>query len=388
MEQAHRQFNFEIENKVEGMKAFSYLRSLMEPSWDDNIAHPFRDMLSWISRVSYEHLIFFERKLRAVEDAKGFSHVAAKLGIHSTFANAWLEIETAFRLKLGGLQIQFVDESKTKDRQTPDLLVFSGSDGYWCEVTSINPPDKDPRVSLTVKILQIAREKKVIISGEIEKPIAVDQWEDFESQLRNAAERASTDHKLEMLARQGYLRLCVRQSGLEQDIPVGIRDGIQYGGDDETHLERIARRITAKCNDSYDRCPCRRGIIVVYDRLMGDEEFNEILKSDTPKPADCLSRREDVLGVVLVSSTFTTKGDSDMPWWVHQVRNPQGGSPAVVKGRVFDVYSLPLAQSEGLVIWSEMCSGREAPVEISRAFLDYKVNVSKFLQSAENCSPM
>ena len=73
MEDFHRQHNLAIPNRDEGMKAFSYLRHLMEPLWDNRARHPFENMLSWISSVSYDHLILFARKLRFLEDTEGFS---------------------------------------------------------------------------------------------------------------------------------------------------------------------------------------------------------------------------------------------------------------------------------------------------------------------------
>jgi len=363
MEEFHERAHTDHPNGAEGMAAFRYFRSILEPNWvdADSNKHPFHHWITFASTHHYDRLILLRRRFELVQDTVGFRSRAKRLAHRTEYLSAMTEIETGVKLRLQGIQITFPRE---KSGDTPDIIADIGGQRYWVEVTSVNPPALETSfMNLLGGLMGTSMKLKVTVGGFAIAHFTEKDIRAIESDVEHAANEIAGKDGVRKVVVPGKAIFYVGSGTGVSDIPEKWRGGFQaWRSRDRPASERIIAKICDKGKKNYlEGGP---GFLVLYDWMVPHEEVDKILENPEDDLGLVMAVHPQILGMTLVVPS----------------ESAPRMYPAVIvssKTRESRIHALPDMTTERVVLWRNVHATAELPSMITSAFLEYPSALSR-----------
>lgn len=355
-----------------GRRAVRHISSVLGPIWKDELTgqHPLRSRIGWAGARNYEWLEQYARKLHTATSIPGFDAVLARLGHPDEYVGAFAEIEVALKLHLYGLEVSFVP---TEADASPDLTVNIGRTAFNVEVTSLNPPDEESRVTDLLSIITAAQIRKAVTGGYISRAPRQDELEKLAVSVVQAIDRAYTEHSVEKVNVPGLALIYAAHRDLAMSLPEDCRGSFRfiqpYPRSIEERLGRILRN-KAKQTISGDR----PGLLVVYARMIGLEGATNLFEDPRDDIGAVIPSFPKLAGLV-VTAPLTGVG------------LPDEGEKRVEGDRTLVYLKSSIDEFEATVIWRNPHADLAMPSVLLEAFDDYSVRLGNLAALPDGISP-
>jgi len=362
MERFHLSAHSSLPNGKQGLEAFRYFKSLLEPYWVDvdSAKHPFHNWVGIASEFHYSHLIMMRRQFELVEHAAGFRTLMKRFAKRAEYLSASTEIGTGIQLRFRGIEISFPHGNSG---DTPDIIASIDGQQYWVEVTSINQPSAETSfMNLLGGLVGISVDKKVTIGGFAIAHFTPADAKAMEREVELVAEEVTGRDAYQRVVIQGKAIFFLGSGKKVNEIPEQWRSGFRtWSSRAHPPVERIVAKICDKGRKNY--LSGRPGFLVLYDYLTTHGEILNMLENPDDDPGLVMTLHPKMMGMTLmIPSRFIEPRPTPL------VLPP-------VPNREARMMQYRSSGSEMVVLWRNPYAEEELPLAIQSAFLDREQSV-------------
>lgn len=370
-EQLHTRYAKEFPETEAAVGAIRRIRRVLGPFWKPQGFHEHPWSMFIMVAPRPRELTHLALKLETLERIPGHEKILPRLGSPDTFPAAWHEADFALKLSLNGFWCRFVPE--TKDPRW-DLEAEIGGEIYEVEVTSLNPPLEDQlSATLSSAVFTVMVQYHVAVGGVafISSDRATGHaLSQFTEGLVTAAKRARAEATCIRVNEPGLATFQVAAPEAVHRMDPKWKGAWTLEYRPPLPKDRkLSQTIAEKAGRQFSRT--RPALLAVYDRLLTDEEEEQLAANDFSVQVGTY----DFLKAVTLIRTLTRTDP-----FATELRT----EGTLTRGR----HSLPDREAEAFIVWRNMMDPKSIDTVVP-SLTDFPRNLSRLYgeDSASNPSP-